>query len=106
MKILTGLYIAAMIALAAYGANFNFTFGVEDHETTSPVSCVDHNFDVKKIAAALRQRVSKESLFLHLGRGTGLEIARIESIRALIEDAYKNPHAIQRWTDNHLWVCT
>lgn len=108
MKIISRIYfitfIAVVTAMVGFGGYAAWA-DKEDHETLSPVSCDDHNSDVKKIASALRQGITKAQLFVHLGRGTGLEIARIQAIRALIEDAYDSPHSITRWYDNHIWVC-
>lgn len=77
----------------------------EDHET-SVIACDDHNFDVRKIASARFQKIDKLQLIKHLGRGTGLEVAHIEHIRNLIEDAYSREiEAMHSWQKNHLWNC-
>lgn len=111
MKTFFALYIITIaLAMATIFTMFESGYSMaepnEDHETLTPVSCADHNFDVRKIASAVRQKITKEQLFLHLGKGSGLEVERIKAIRALIEDAYRNADSLTAWYDNHLWICT
>lgn len=99
-----GAYVFLM-ALLALTFPLTLLAAEENNPALSQVPCADHNYDVGKIAAAVRQGITKEKLFLHLGRGTGLEVERVKEIRALIEDAYKNEAKIMRWYETHRWFC-
>lgn len=68
-------------------AAFLFFVAIDAHST-----CKEDNWDVWKVAKALQQGVSKETLLLHLdGSRNELESDRMEKIHALIDEVYALP---------------
>lgn len=70
-------------------------------------TCQEDNWDVWKVAKALQQGLSKETLIMHLD-GSRAELApeRMEKIRALIDEAYElAPPEAEAWWKAHYKTC-